>query len=48
MEKAMDKLLSDRELAENLGAQARKVQERFAPERVNRQWQAYFEKLRKE
>ena len=48
LEKAMDKLLSDRELAENLGAQARKVQERFAPERVNRQWQAYFEKLRKE
>ncbi len=48
LENAVDKLLSDRELAESLGAQARKVQERFAPERVNRQWQAYFEKLRKE
>ncbi len=44
--KAMDKLLSDRELAESLGAQARKIQERFAPERVNRQWQMYFEKLK--
>ena len=46
LEKAMDKLLSDRELAENLGAQARMLQERFAPDRVNRQWQAYFEKLK--
>lgn len=46
LEKAMDKLLSDRELAENLGAQARKVQERFAPEQVNKQWQMYFEKLK--
>ena len=45
LEKAMDKLLSDRELAESLGVQARKLQERFAPERVNRQWQAYFESL---
>ena len=45
LEKAMDKLLSDRELAESLGVQARKLQERFAPERVNRQWQAYFEIL---
>ena len=45
LEKAMDKLLSDRELAESLGMQARRVQERFAPERVNRQWQAYFESL---
>lgn len=47
LEKAMDKLLSDRELAENLGAQARMVQERFAPEQVNRQWQMYFESLNK-
>ena len=47
LEKAMDKLLSDRELAESLGMQARLLQERFAPERVNKQWQAYFEKLRK-
>ena len=46
LEKAMDMLLSDRELAESLGSQARKVQERFAPEQVNRQWQAYFEKLK--
>ena len=48
LEKAMDKLLSDRELAESLGMQARKLQERFAPDRVNGQWQAYFERLRKE
>ena len=45
---AMEKLLSDRELAESLGEQACKLQERFAPERVNKQWQNYFEKLRKE
>ena len=48
LEKAMNKLLSDRDLAERLGAQARMLQERFAPDRVNRQWQNYFEKLRKE
>ena len=47
LEKAMDKLLSDRDLAERLGAQARMLQERFAPDRVNRQWQAYFEKAEK-
>ncbi|MDE5598104.1 MAG: glycosyltransferase, partial [Lachnospiraceae bacterium] len=45
LEKAMDKLLSDRELAENLGMQARTLQKRFAPERVNKQWQNYFESL---
>lgn len=47
LEKAMDKMLSDTDFAERLGAQARKIQERFAPERVNRQWQTYFEKLNK-
>ena len=45
LEKAMDKLLSDRELAESLGMQARTLQKRFAPERVNKQWQNYFESL---
>lgn len=41
---AMDRLLSDTDFAKRLGRQARKLQERFAPERVNGQWQAYFEK----
>lgn len=40
---ALDMLLSDPELAERLGTQAHKIQERLAPERVNRQWQEYFE-----
>lgn len=44
LEEAMDRLLSDTDLAKRLGTQARKLQERFAPERVNGQWQAYFEK----
>ncbi|MCM1251770.1 MAG: glycosyltransferase [Clostridium sp.] len=45
LEKAMDKLLSDTALADRLGTQARGIQERFAPERVNRQWQEYFQSL---
>lgn len=45
LKKAMDRLLSDREYARQLGEQARKIQKRLAPERVNRQWQEYFEKL---
>ncbi|MDE7276848.1 MAG: glycosyltransferase, partial [Lachnospiraceae bacterium] len=45
LEKALDKLLSDKELAERLGVEAHKIQERLAPERVNRQWQEYFEKI---
>lgn len=45
LEEAMDKLLSDTELAESLGREARKIQERFAPERVNRQWREYFMSL---
>lgn len=40
---AMDTILSDAALAEKLGEQAHKLQERFSPERVNRQWQTYFE-----
>ena len=45
LEKAMDRLLSDREYAERLGEQAHKIQERLAPDSVNRQWQEYFEKI---
>lgn len=44
LEEAMDKLLSDTELAGKLGREAYKSQERFAPERVNEMWRAYFEK----
>ncbi len=42
---AMERLLSDGEYAERLGEQAHKIQERLAPERVNRQWQEYFESI---
>ena len=41
---AMDRILSDAALAEELGKQAHKIQERLAPEHVNKLWQAYFEK----
>lgn len=46
LEEAMDKLLSDTELAKRLGRQAYRLQERFAPEQVNRQWKEYFERCR--
>ena len=45
LEKALDKLLSDKELAERLGLEAHKIQERLAPGKVNELWQEYFEKI---
>lgn len=42
LEEAMDRLLADSALAAELGHQAHKLQERFAPEQVNGQWKAYF------
>lgn len=45
LKEAMDRLLSDRAFAARLGEQAHKIQERLAPERVNRQWQEYFERI---
>lgn len=45
LKEAMDRLLSDREFAARLGEQAHKIQERLAPDRVNRQWQEYFERI---
>ena len=45
LENALDKLLSDKELADRLGMEAHKIQERLAPERVNRLWQEYFERI---
>lgn len=45
LEEAMDRLLSDTELAKRLGLEAGKIQERLAPERVNAQWREYFEKI---
>lgn len=42
LEEAMDRLLSDSDFAGKLGRQAYKLQEKFAPERVNSQWEAYF------
>lgn len=42
LEEAIDRLLSDSDFAGKLGQQAYKLQEKFAPERVNSQWEAYF------
>lgn len=43
LEEAMDRLLGDPACLEKLGREAAKIQERLAPERVNRLWQEYFE-----
>lgn len=48
LEKAMDKLLGDSAYADSLGREAARIQQRLAPERVNRLWQQYFEKILKE
>ncbi|MCH5255770.1 MAG: glycosyltransferase [Lachnospiraceae bacterium] len=45
LEEAMDRLLSDAGLADGLGREAYKIQERLAPERVNALWKAYFESV---
>ncbi len=45
LEEAMDRLLSDRALADKLGQNASKLQERLAPKQVNAQWKAYFESI---
>ncbi|MDE6846242.1 MAG: glycosyltransferase [Lachnospiraceae bacterium] len=45
LEKAMDYMLGDPAYAERLGREAAKIQDRLAPERVNRLWQDYFEKI---
>ncbi len=43
LEAAMDRLLGDAPLAERLGREASKIQEKLAPERVNRLWKEYFD-----
>lgn len=45
LEEAMDRLLSDHALADKLGQNASKLQERLAPKQVNAQWKAYFESI---
>lgn len=45
LEQAMDRILSDPVYAGRLGREAAKIQERLAPERVNRLWQDYFEHI---
>lgn len=45
LEQAMDRVLGDVSYAECLGREAAKIQERLAPERVNRLWQEYFEQI---
>ena len=41
----MDKLLGDPAYLDKLGREAARIQERLAPERVNRLWQEYFERI---
>ena len=45
LEQAMDKLLGDVAYAERLGREAAKIQQRLAPERVNRLWKQYFDEI---
>ena len=45
LERAMDKLLGDTQYAERLGSEAAKIQQRLAPERVNRLWKQYFDEI---
>lgn len=45
LEAAMDRLLADPAYAQQLGREAAKIQERLAPERVNRLWKEYFESI---
>lgn len=47
LEEAMDRLLGDPACLEKFGTEAAKIQERLAPERVNRLWQKYFETIMK-
>ena len=42
---AMDRILGDPAYGERLGREAAKIQDRLAPDRVNRLWQEYFEKI---
>lgn len=45
LEEAMDRLLGDPAYADSLGREAAKIQHRLAPERVNRLWKEYFNKI---
>ncbi|MCM1086919.1 MAG: glycosyltransferase [Muribaculaceae bacterium] len=47
LEAAMDRLLSDRTLADKLGRQAQEIQKRLAPEVVNEEWERYFVRVGK-
>ena len=42
---ALERMLSNDEFRKGLGAQAYKLQEELAPERVNELWKDYFEEL---
>ena len=45
LERAMDRLLGDPDLAERLGREAAQIQKKLAPERVNGLWREYFERI---
>lgn len=42
---ALTEVLGDVLLADKMGRNAAKIQERLNPEKINRQWQAYFEQI---
>ena len=45
LEQAIDTVLSDSALAERLGNEACKIQDKLAPEKVNAEWERYFAKI---
>ncbi len=45
LKKAMRTALGDEELSERLGREACKIQTRLAPERVNKEWENYFDTI---
>ncbi|MEG1847560.1 MAG: glycosyltransferase [Lachnospiraceae bacterium] len=43
--RTLDTLLSDAQLREQLGKNAAQIQERLHPDKINKQWESYFEKI---
>jgi glycosyltransferase involved in cell wall biosynthesis len=47
LKEAMLKVLNNKELAEKLGKNATKVQEKYSPEASYKKWEKYFENILK-
>ena len=45
MAQAIRKLLEDKELADRIGTEAAKIQEKCSPEVTNEMWKKYFDKI---